>query len=143
VLLGHHPRRADGPAEQLGSVTGVGDLDAGQLNALAFAAVLDRQRPRVVDGDYAHHAAVGAHRHHEGENEGDQFHLRSCGAGGKAIARRRTRTRVWRRKDTQGGTPPAIRRPMPVRIRTSGCLFSIIASLLLTLLLNLALRACS
>jgi hypothetical protein len=32
---------------------------------------------------------------------------------------------------------------MPIRFRTSGCLFSIIASLLLTLLLNLALRACS
>jgi hypothetical protein len=32
---------------------------------------------------------------------------------------------------------------MPIRIRTSGCLFSIIASLLLTLLLNLALRACT
>lgn len=31
---------------------------------------------------------------------------------------------------------------MPIRIRTSGCLFSIIASLLLTLLLNLGLRAC-
>jgi hypothetical protein len=32
---------------------------------------------------------------------------------------------------------------MPVRIRTSGCLFSIIASLVLTLLLNFALRGCS
>ena len=31
---------------------------------------------------------------------------------------------------------------MAVRFRTYGCLFSIIASLLLTLLLNLALRAC-
>ena len=36
-----------------------------------------------------------------------------------------------------------LRRGMPVRIRTSGCLFSIIASLALTLLLNLAIRACS
>jgi hypothetical protein len=32
---------------------------------------------------------------------------------------------------------------MPIHVRRSGCLFSIIASLLLTLLLNLALRACS
>jgi hypothetical protein len=32
---------------------------------------------------------------------------------------------------------------MPVRVRTSGCLFSIIASLALTLLLNLAIRACA
>lgn len=39
--------------------------------------------------------------------------------------------------------PPAIGARMPVRFRTSGCLYSIIASLLLTLLLNLALRACS
>jgi hypothetical protein len=31
---------------------------------------------------------------------------------------------------------------VPIRVRTSGCLISIIASLLLTLLLNLALRAC-
>ena len=39
--------------------------------------------------------------------------------------------RAWRSRD------------MPVRIRTSGCLFSIIASLALTLLLNLAIRACA
>jgi hypothetical protein len=32
---------------------------------------------------------------------------------------------------------------MAVRIRTSGCLISIIASLALTLLLNLLLRACA
>jgi hypothetical protein len=32
---------------------------------------------------------------------------------------------------------------MPVKFRTSGCLYSIIASLALTLLLNLALRACA
>jgi hypothetical protein len=31
---------------------------------------------------------------------------------------------------------------MPVRVRTTGCLFSIIASIVLTLLLNLLLRAC-
>jgi hypothetical protein len=31
---------------------------------------------------------------------------------------------------------------MPVQFRTSGCLFSIIASVVLTLLLNLLLRAC-
>lgn len=32
---------------------------------------------------------------------------------------------------------------MAVKIRTSGCLFSIIASVVLTVLLNLLLRACS
>ncbi len=32
---------------------------------------------------------------------------------------------------------------MPIRFRTSGCLFSIIASLALTLLLNLMIRGCS
>ena len=32
---------------------------------------------------------------------------------------------------------------MPIRVRSSGCLFSIIASLALTLLLNLLLRGCS
>ncbi|HEU4887056.1 MAG TPA: hypothetical protein VFV49_04155 [Thermoanaerobaculia bacterium] len=32
---------------------------------------------------------------------------------------------------------------VPIQVRRAGCLFSIIASLLLTLLLNLALRACS
>lgn len=32
---------------------------------------------------------------------------------------------------------------MPVRVRTTGCLFSIIASLVLTVVLNLALRGCS
>jgi hypothetical protein len=32
---------------------------------------------------------------------------------------------------------------MPVRIRTSGCLFSIIASVVLTVVLNLMLRGCS
>jgi hypothetical protein len=32
---------------------------------------------------------------------------------------------------------------MAIRFRTSGCLFSIIASLALTLLLNLMLRGCS
>jgi len=32
---------------------------------------------------------------------------------------------------------------MPVQVRMSGCLFSIIASLLLTLALNLLLRACT
>jgi len=40
------------------------------------------------------------------------------------------------------GTLSAIENLVPIRVRTSGCLFSIIASLLLTLLLNLALRAC-
>ena len=32
---------------------------------------------------------------------------------------------------------------MAVRIRTTGCLFSIIASVVLTVVLNLMLRACS
>jgi hypothetical protein len=32
---------------------------------------------------------------------------------------------------------------MPVRVKFSGCLFSIIASIVLTILLNLLLRACS
>ena len=32
---------------------------------------------------------------------------------------------------------------MPVRVRTTGCLFSIIASIVLTLVLNLLLRGCS
>jgi hypothetical protein len=32
---------------------------------------------------------------------------------------------------------------MPVRIRTSGCLISIVASIVLTVLLNLGLRACT
>lgn len=50
--------------------------------------------------------------------------------------------------DQAGDPRPTARVPqttarMPIRVRTSGCLFSIIASLLLTLLLNLALRACS
>jgi hypothetical protein len=34
-------------------------------------------------------------------------------------------------------------RGMPVKIRTSGCLISIIASVVLTVVLNLALRACT
>jgi hypothetical protein len=32
---------------------------------------------------------------------------------------------------------------MPVKIRTSGCLISIVASVVLTVALNLMLRACS
>lgn len=32
---------------------------------------------------------------------------------------------------------------MPVKIRTTGCLFSIVASIVLTIVLNLGLRACS
>jgi hypothetical protein len=32
---------------------------------------------------------------------------------------------------------------MPVKIRTSGCLVSIVASIVLTIALNLLLRACS
>jgi hypothetical protein len=32
---------------------------------------------------------------------------------------------------------------MPIRFRTSGCLFSIIASIVLTIVLNLMLRGCS
>ena len=32
---------------------------------------------------------------------------------------------------------------MPVKIKTTGCLFSIIASVVLTVALNLMLRACS
>ncbi len=32
---------------------------------------------------------------------------------------------------------------MPVKIRTSGCLFSIIASIVLTVVLNLLLRSCT
>jgi hypothetical protein len=32
---------------------------------------------------------------------------------------------------------------MPVRFRSSGCLFSIIASIVLTVVLNLMLRGCS
>jgi hypothetical protein len=32
---------------------------------------------------------------------------------------------------------------MPVKIRTSGCLISIVASIVLTVVLNLALRACA
>jgi len=36
----------------------------------------------------------------------------------------------------------AVPNPVPVRIRSTGCLVSIIASIVLTVLLNLALRAC-
>jgi hypothetical protein len=32
---------------------------------------------------------------------------------------------------------------MPVRIRTSGCLISIVASIVLTVVLNLMLRSCT
>jgi hypothetical protein len=32
---------------------------------------------------------------------------------------------------------------MAMQVRTSGCLFSIIASIILTIVLNVALRACS
>ena len=32
---------------------------------------------------------------------------------------------------------------MPVRVNRSGCLFSIVASIVLTVVLNLALRSCS
>jgi hypothetical protein len=32
---------------------------------------------------------------------------------------------------------------MPVKIRTSGCLFSIVASIALTVVLNLLLRGCA
>jgi hypothetical protein len=32
---------------------------------------------------------------------------------------------------------------MPVRIKTAGCLFSIVASIVLTIVLNLMLRSCS
>lgn len=32
---------------------------------------------------------------------------------------------------------------MPAKIRTSGCLFSIVASIVLTVVLNLLLRGCS
>jgi hypothetical protein len=32
---------------------------------------------------------------------------------------------------------------MPIKIRTSGCLISIVASIVLTVLLNLGLRACT
>jgi hypothetical protein len=32
---------------------------------------------------------------------------------------------------------------MAIKVRTTGCLFSIIASIVLTVALNLALRACS
>jgi hypothetical protein len=32
---------------------------------------------------------------------------------------------------------------MPIRVKTSGCWFSIIASIVLTVLLNLMLRGCS
>jgi hypothetical protein len=32
---------------------------------------------------------------------------------------------------------------VPVRIKTRGCLFSIVASVILTVVLNLALRSCS
>ena len=32
---------------------------------------------------------------------------------------------------------------MPIRVKSSGCLFSIIASIVLTVVLNLALRSCS
>lgn len=31
---------------------------------------------------------------------------------------------------------------MPLRVRTSGCMWSIVASIALTLVLNLAIRAC-
>jgi len=31
---------------------------------------------------------------------------------------------------------------MPIKVRTSGCLFSIIASVVLTILLNLFIRGC-
>ena len=37
----------------------------------------------------------------------------------------------------------AISAGMAIRFRTSGCLFSIIASIVLTILLNLMLRGCS
>jgi hypothetical protein len=32
---------------------------------------------------------------------------------------------------------------MPMQVRTSGCLFSIVASIVLTVLLNVLLRGCS
>lgn len=39
--------------------------------------------------------------------------------------------------------PPVPGLPMPARMRTSGCLVSVVASLVLTLALNLLLRACA
>jgi hypothetical protein len=65
----------------------VDDLHAGQPDLLAFAVVLDRERAGVVHRDDAHHPRLRAHRQHEGENEGDSFHLRLRGAEDTAIAR--------------------------------------------------------
>lgn len=41
------------------------------------------------------------------------------------------------------GTSSAALPRMAIRIRTSGCLFSIVASVVLTVLLNVLLRACA
>ena len=39
--------------------------------------------------------------------------------------------------------PYAREQPMPFQVRSAGCMFSIIASIVLTILLNVGLRACS
>ena len=51
--------------------------------------------------------------------------------------------RKARQRAHDGGMRAAIRDRMPVRFRMSGCLFSIIASIVLTIVLNLLLRGCS
>jgi len=53
----------------------------------------------------------------------------------------------WRASANSSNPPTTIAsvevpNPVPVRIRSTGCLVSIIASIVLTVLLNLALRAC-
>lgn len=143
MRLGQHPGAADRPLEQLRGVARIDDLHARELEALALPVMLDGDGAVIVHRDDAHHARLERHRERERENEGNEFHLRSCGAEGMAIARPQDAdSGVEGRRIAQGGMPPATGARMPVRIRTSGCLFSIIASLLLTLLLNLALRAC-
>jgi hypothetical protein len=39
--------------------------------------------------------------------------------------------------------PPTLENAMRMQVRSAGCLFSIIASIVLTILLNVLLRACS
>ena len=59
-------------------------------------------------------------------------------------------SRVLQRDDRSEGTLPAPiprdshpRRDVPIQFKSSGCLFSIVASIVLTVVLNLVLRSCS
>ena len=62
IALEHHPRAADGPAQQLARAKLVRDRDPREPYAHARPALVDGDGVPVLDAHHAHHRRLGAER---------------------------------------------------------------------------------